>query len=77
MTRDEEDDNIWSLEDDEWKFTIERLTSSNFIIKFDADEALEGSDFIRFFWERLSSGSDGTTRMGTRQLGRISQKDNW
>ena len=49
MTRDEEDDDVWALKDDEWKFTIGCLTSSNSIIKFDADEAPEGSDLIRFF----------------------------
>ena len=53
MARIEEDDDVWSLEDDEWKFTIGHLTSSNSIIKFDADGAPEESDLIRFFWEGL------------------------
>ena len=48
-SNDEEDDDVWALKDDEWKFTIGRLTSSNSIIKFDADGAPEGSDLIRFF----------------------------
>ena len=49
MTRDKKDDDIWALKDDEWKFTIKRLTLSNSIINFDADGASEGSDLIQFF----------------------------
>ena len=53
MMRDEEDDDVWALKNDEWKFTIRRLTLSNSIIKFDADVAPEKSDIIWLFWEGL------------------------
>ena len=46
-------DDVWGLKDDEWKFMIRRLISSNYIIKFDADGAPERSNPIWFFWEGL------------------------
>ena len=54
MTRDRENDDIWSLEGDEWKFIIEHFTSSNSIIKFDANGDPKGSNLIWFFWKGLN-----------------------
>ena len=49
MIRDKKDDNVEALKDDEYKFIIKRLISSNYIIKFDADGIPKRSDPIQFF----------------------------
>ena len=53
MVKDKEDDDVRTMKDDQWKFIIGCLISSNSNIKFDADRAPKRSDFIWFFWERL------------------------